>query len=107
MEVPVASKIIDFIKQCPFDKYIIGQSFIRKPNNKPCILNVERLLDGWYIGINGVDVSNYYSKKDLEDIKEALAEAYKHYQQYQIDNFIYDDLNPILNTYSSEELLNV
>lgn len=107
MQVPTIDKIIEFIKNCPFDKYSVSSHGIYKTENYTNILGI--YVDTYNrksereIILNGVNVGEYYSEKDFNKIREALIETNKYYKQYLINNFIQEDLKPVLQTYNKED----
>jgi len=107
MELPVINDIIKFIERCPFEKYGMNNySIYKQENPESTILSVNCTEDYKYFYIGNVYLTDSYSKNDLLRILEALQKRNKEYQQYTINNILYDDIVPVINDYSpADDLL--
>ena len=109
MEVPIVDKLIEFVKKCPFDKYSVTPTGISKKDNYASILNVyinnyRKSEPVYEIIMNGVDVTEYYSRNDYLRLKEAIQETNKKYEEYLINNFVFEDLEPVIEAHNVEDL---
>lgn len=108
MEVPAVDKLIEFIKKCPYDKYSISPTGITRNSNYYSVLHVyinkyKASNPVYEIILNGVDVTEYYTEVEHLKLKEALQEANNKYKEYLINTFIFEDLNPVLETYNVKD----